>query len=167
MRHRRGGGVQKYQGRRRDHRSPSIGRLAANSEEREAPFLPLQHSQPCSAGTDGGLNLCLADALVVDWNRRRLGYCIVLRCDAAGPFDAVFDIRSRTSFRRDDATSSSERSCAWSSSHSSSPQTSSSISSPCCPPSHDEMAMSEQCTRESTCTALRLLQHNGKNSDSA
>ena len=166
MRHRRRGGVQKYQGRRRDHRSPSIGRLAANSGERRARS-PLSNIPNCSAGTDGGLNLCLADALVVDWNRRRLGYCIVLRCDAAGPFDAVFDIRSRTSFRRDDATSSSERSCAWSSSHSSSPQTSSSISSPCCPPSHDEMAMSEQCTRESTCTALRLLQHNGKNSDSA
>jgi hypothetical protein len=29
------------------------------------------------------------------------------------------------------------------------------------------MAISEQCSRESTCTALRLLQHNEKNSDSA
>jgi hypothetical protein len=33
-------------------------------------------------------------------------------------------------------------------------------SSPFCPPSHDEMA--GQCSRESTCTALRLLQHNEK-----
>src|ERR1043166_424045 len=40
-------------------------------------------------------------------------------------------------------------------------------SSPYCPPSHDEMAISEQCSRESTCTALRLLQHNEKNSESA
>ena len=26
----------------------------------------------------------------------------------------------------------------------------------CCPPSHDDVAMSEQCRRESTCTAFRL-----------
>src|SRR6266849_6743840 len=55
--------------------------------------------------------------------------------------------------------------CASSSSQSSSPRTSSSIwlSSPYCPPSHKRWRSSEQCSRESTCTALRLLQHNEKN----
>ena len=34
----------------------------------------------------------------------------------------------------------------------------------CCPPSHEVMAVSHQCGRESTCTAFRLLQQNEKSS---
>jgi hypothetical protein len=37
----------------------------------------------------------------------------------------------------------------------------------CCPPSHDIVAMSDQCSRESTCTAIGLHQRDGKNTDSA
>src|SRR5215469_5306368 len=102
-----------------------------------------------------------ADALGVDFCRRNIGPQRVAYLPSCPPTWATMRLASATPIASNGSRLTASSPYALSSSPLSSPSW---PSSPYCPPSHDEMAISEQCTRESRCTALRLLQHHAKNS---
>src|SRR5215472_16541860 len=110
------------------------------------------------------MGLDFADALGVDFCRRE----IWLERWACRPFSPPTLATMRLASATPNASNGSRLTASSPYALSSSPLSSPSLpSSPYCPPSHDEMAITEQCSRESTCTAIRLLQHHEKNSESA